>query len=171
MLVPQVSDHEIQAFRRFVGLLPRDKDPVLLILKGHLLIEEQLRLLVDERVAKPEALTQAQLECFQVICLAEAFCAAQTHPVLWDTLRKLNKLRNDIAHKIEPSGIHDRMANIVSLIEPHSLFGNGGISAVESDPIQQFDIALWLLFARVARLVKHSDEATRALLPNEQTTL
>jgi hypothetical protein len=166
-----VSNREIQAFRRFLTILPRDKDPVLLVLKGHLLVEEQLRLLIDERVSKPEAVAKAQLECFHVICLAEALCGDQAPPYLWDVLRKLNKLRNDIAHKIELPGLQDRIANITALVEKNSVFAEaeGGISAIESDRMQEFDLALWVLFCHVSTLVERPSAAVLELLPNDQS--
>jgi hypothetical protein len=162
-----VSDREIHAFRRFLTLLPRDKDPVLLVLKGHLLVEEQLRLLVDERVSKPEAVAKAQLECFHVICLAEAFCGDQAPSYLWDVLRKLNKLRNEIAHKIELPGLQDRIANITALVKQNSVFAEGGIGSIESDPMQEFDLALWVLFCHVSALVERPSAAVLELLPSE----
>lgn len=45
-----ISDREVAAFRRFILKLPHEADPTLVVLKAHLLIEEQLRLAVDERM-------------------------------------------------------------------------------------------------------------------------
>jgi hypothetical protein len=44
------------AFERFNDHLPKESDIVLTILKGHLLIEEQLWLLINHRLTSPKAL-------------------------------------------------------------------------------------------------------------------
>ena len=44
-----------------------------MILKGHLLIEEQIKLIINERVRKHESLSDARLTFHQLICIAEAF--------------------------------------------------------------------------------------------------
>ena len=113
-----------------------------------------------------QAVAAAQLECFHVICLAEAFCANEAPEYLWDVLRKLNKLRNDIAHKIELPGLQDRIENITSLVERNSVFAEGGIGTIESDPMQKFDLALWVLFCTVSGLVERPSAAVLELLPN-----
>jgi len=74
-----VSPRRIQAFRCYYKLLPRNDDRTLLILKAHLLVEEQVRQIVDERLLHPTALGDAKLTCHQAICLAEAFFAPDTY--------------------------------------------------------------------------------------------
>ena len=147
-----ISEHEVEAFRRFVTHLPRENDATLAILKGHLLIEEQVRNILEERVAKPKAIKEAQLDCFQAICLAEAFCNDESNPDLWDTLKKLNNLRNDIAHKIEDRGLTKKMTNFVELVEKHSILSDA--KPANASILLNFDFALWIVFCQVAALVK-----------------
>lgn len=109
---PHIGEHAIASFRRFYALLPRSDDASLIILKLHLLVEEQVRAFVDERLRSPEALKSAKLDCHQVICLAESLAGDSIHPNYWEAARKLNELRNKIAHNLEPSGVIDRMRNI-----------------------------------------------------------
>lgn len=52
--------------------LPVGGDFTLTILKGHLLIEEQVWLLIKNRVPSPRALEDAALTSHQKICLAES---------------------------------------------------------------------------------------------------
>ena len=166
-----ITDHEVKAFRRFYTLLPRTNDPTLLVLKVHLLIEEQLRQLVDERVAKPEAVSEARLDCFQVVCLCEAFCAYETGPKLWNALRKLNKLRNDLAHTLEPTGVQDRMKNIASLmgLTPEGLRTTE--LKEEAGPHDAFSFASSLLFSAVAALIKKPSAAILELVANDHQAL
>ena len=44
----QITQRQLDAFRRFLKLLPHGQDLALVILKGHLLIEEQIKLIINE---------------------------------------------------------------------------------------------------------------------------
>src|SRR4051812_36661074 len=98
--MPELDAHAIAAFKRFYKLLPKGDDPALMILKIHLLIEEQIRAYIDERINSPMALEAARLDCHQAICLAEALCGENIQARTWVALRKLNTLRNDVAHNL-----------------------------------------------------------------------
>lgn len=111
-----VGQHAIASFRRFYALLPRSDDSSLIIFKLHLLVEEQVRAFVDERLRSPKALTAAKLDCHQIICLAESLAGDTVHSNFWQAARKLNELRNKIAHSLEPSGVIDRMIGINKML-------------------------------------------------------
>ena len=99
-------------------LPPDDADMVLVVLKGHLLIEQRVREFIDERLLNPAALEPAKLESHQAICLAEALTLPNEEPAsLWAVVRKLNELRNRIAHNLEPKGVDDRINNIISMYQ------------------------------------------------------
>nr|WP_315428203.1 hypothetical protein [uncultured Albidiferax sp.] len=148
-----ISDHQIRAFRRFYELLPRTDDAELLVLKVHLLIEEQIRLILHERFPNAAAAKKADLTCYQAICIAEGFCSEDADPKLWDILKKLNKLRNDIAHNLEPKGMTDQMSNIVKSVLPKLTTAQVPELAEKMSPQQKFSFAASMLMARVASLV------------------
>ena len=75
----QITQRQLDAFRRFLKLLPHGQDLALVILKGHLLIEEQIKLIINERVRKHESLSDARLTFHQLICIAEAFSGKQLY--------------------------------------------------------------------------------------------
>lgn len=107
-----------EAYQDFINHLPDSGDVVLLILKGHLLIEKQVDLLIQNRLPKPDALKLDDLTAHQKICLANALVSDTRGSVdswLWPAVIKLNKLRNDIAHKLSASGIEDRMTHLAEL--------------------------------------------------------
>ena len=161
-----ITDREFEAFGRFLKLLPHGKDSVLVVLKGHLLIEELLRRVVAERVKKPEALKAAAFECRHVIALAEALCAKEVEPWMWTTIVKLNELRNKIAHNLELPDLKDRITHIISLVRENSVFAEGGFGT--GDKAVQFEFALWVLYAKlVVLLVKPSARILR-LVPSSQ---
>jgi hypothetical protein len=133
---------EMAPFRRFVKLSSKN-DPELSILKGHLLLEEKLRELIDTKLSSPEALEDARLTTHQVICLAEAFFRPQAVAWLWDVLHRLNKLRNDIAHKVQPPDLAVRMRRISEKVKaefyPKTGFGT-------DHPLMEFSMSLWVVF-------------------------
>ena len=131
-------------FERFKKHLPIGGDMTLMILKGHLLIEEQIALLIENRIANPNALKKADLTSHQQICLAEALVAERNVDGkdlwLWPAIKKLNKLRNDIAHNLSKPGIDDRIADFVSRVPDNVDQGN---------LCHKFEIALWITCAEV----------------------
>ena len=154
MSSPPKNPHAIAAFRRFYTLLPRTEDSILVILKLHLLVEEQVRAFVDERMNNELALKNARLNCNQAICLAEALCSDDIHPNFWEAARKLNRLRNEVAHKIEPEGVLKEMSAICLLLgqTPQA------IAMMQPDgkatPLESFTFAIALLYNKLSVHVK-----------------
>src|SRR5260221_14025880 len=142
--LPDITPRQIEAFRRFLLLLPDGKDRGLVVLKAHLLIEEQVRQLVFNRAENPKAVVEASLDCHQCICLAQSLYADDFQPWLWATLKKLNKIRNDIVHNIQPAGLQDRMNDFVDSFP--SDFRN-------ADELTRFEMTLWSLFTSISGLV------------------
>lgn len=146
--MPEPTARQVDAFKRFLSELPHGKDTELVLLKGHILIEEQVRLLIDRRLRYPSALHEpnTQLECHQAIQLARAFFPPGHNPEMWQAISKLNKMRNDIAHNILPrDSLNDRIAAWVTSFS--SGFGDF------PDKTLQFEFTLWSLFDAVSELV------------------
>ncbi len=132
------------AFERFKEHLPLGGDMTLMILKGHLLIEEQIAFLIKNRIPKPDALKEVDLTSHQQICLAEALveeiCLSGNDLWLWPAIKKLNKLRNDIAHNLSKPGIDDRIADFINRVP----------NKMESENLcDNFEYALWVTCAEV----------------------
>ena len=90
-------------------------DLTMTVLKGHLLIEQRVREFISERMLSPTALDDARLSSYQAICLAEALTLPNTEPKqLWDSLRQLNTLRNQLAHNLEPERVQQRVERIIN---------------------------------------------------------
>ncbi|WP_223911877.1 hypothetical protein [Rhodoferax lithotrophicus] len=147
----EFSSRHLEAFRRFLSLLPHGKDPELVLLKGHLLIEEQIRALIDCRLQNPQALKEAnaRLDTHQAIQLAKAFFPPGHMVEIWRAVSKLNTLRNNIAHNlVEKGSLADRIeAWVQSLPTGAKDF---------DDSTTRFEITLWALFEAVSSLVDDS---------------
>ena len=144
----EITDRHLSAFKTFLATLPHGKDVELVLLKGHLLVEEQIRLIIHRRLRNPDVLTEAnsRLETHQAIQLARAFFPADHMPEIWISALKLNRLRNDIAHNLwSKESLTDKVAAWVKLV-PSTLTEG-------PDAQQNFELALWSLFEAVSSLV------------------
>lgn len=146
MMKNNISKKQVDAFRRFLNVLPHGKDTELVLLKGHLLIEEQINKIIAERLKNPDALKDARITSYQAICLAKSFFPSDFKPWLWDALLKLNLIRNKVAHNIEGNGINDRIEHFVNTYP-------WGYSEVE-DKVEAFELSLWSIFCAVSELVE-----------------
>jgi hypothetical protein len=107
--------------QRMINHYPADADITLQVLKGHLILEETLRDLLDALLVNPSALRGEKgisLSCHQVICLAHALTPIpfDSYCWLWASAKQLNGLRNDIAHKLAPSGVEKKLNSFISTV-------------------------------------------------------
>lgn len=144
----EITERQLLAFARFLAALPHGEETELVLLKGHILIEEQVRVLINHRLRNPVALREAnaRLECHQAIQLAKAFFPPDFQPKLWIAVAKLNTMRNDIAHNILlRESLADRVAAWVES------FPTGFTDF--PDKALRFEFTLWSLFDAVSELV------------------
>ncbi|MEZ9019380.1 hypothetical protein AB6E79_20890 [Vibrio lentus] len=106
-LVSTYTDSYFSNLTEFFDKLPRDGDLMLLVLKGHLLVEQQVRSYVNNHFPNQTALKGVFREASTVITLGRAYCDNQNEEVmqLWDCFAKLNNIRNHMAHNIEHKGL------------------------------------------------------------------
>ncbi len=141
----EIGPKQRDSFRKFFQKLPHGKDITLVILKGHLLLEEQIRAIVDERLTTPSALKDSRLDCHQVICLAEALCPKSVDESTWKAAKKLNRIRNDVAHNLDPNGLNDRILDFAD-------FYPSIISTPEDSTQEKFEKSLLSLFVSLSIL-------------------
>jgi len=105
MNIPSVDE----SAERFVRLMPQSTDPVLLILKGHLLVEEHIQAVLNDLLARPELLEEARLTFYQRMRLVQSLLGEGNDDYLWMSIRKLNTLRNRMAHVLELNDLEQRV--------------------------------------------------------------
>lgn len=141
----EISSREIADFRQFLLKLPHGKDIVLLILKGQLLIEDQVKKIVKERVRHFTALNDARLSFRQQISLAHALVGDEAEPWIWNSLKKIGALRNKIAHEMDSK----------SLTKEIEMFIDSVPVFFENTETQEIlELKLWLLFVNVSAMVE-----------------
>jgi hypothetical protein len=91
---------------RFLRHLPESDDLTLIILKGHLLLEAEINDTLAVLLKEPEALKGARLSFAQRVAVLKAVEGGTSTAKLRDGLiQKLNKIRNLLAHHLEPTSI------------------------------------------------------------------
>lgn len=81
--------------------LDKAADPILVILRSHLLVEERLRDILAQISRDPEELKAARLSFHQALYLCRAVIGRRDDAV-WDFMARLNEVRNRISHHLEP---------------------------------------------------------------------
>lgn len=99
------------SFKRFLTHLPRSDDLTLIVLKGHLLIEEEINGILRMRLAEPKALFDARLSFSQRLAVLKALSGHDSEEIFrFAAIEALNGLRNQLAHNLEPKDIEKRVA-------------------------------------------------------------
>lgn len=49
----------------------------------------------------------------QILSLAEALCSGEIHDDIWLCLKRINRIRNDMAHNLEPKDLEDRVKELI----------------------------------------------------------
>jgi hypothetical protein len=93
--------------------LDKTDDQVLLILYGHLLVEERLRDIVSQVSREPQELQAARLTFNQVMFLCRAIIGRQDEPA-WEFIRRLNEARNRIVHRLDPGDLDELLVSVIT---------------------------------------------------------
>ena len=99
--------HEFE--KRFLEKMPRTDDLTLLVLKGHLLIEELVNSTIDALLPNPAALSAAQLDCYQRIRLLMAMVPDIGFHDVFEAFEKLNTNSQEVRPHIRATA--DRRSN------------------------------------------------------------
>ena len=110
---------EFQKKKLLQHLRPKG-DPVLTILKGHLLVEELLREHLNKMLPNPKAIEQLDLSFNDCLCLVKAHHNQPFLRWLWEAIKKLNILRNKLAHNLEPKGFKDSIKDFIKYVEENT---------------------------------------------------
>jgi hypothetical protein len=100
--------HLFVALGRASDLLPGGKDYLLLILKGQLLVEEQLDRIVRSSVEDATSLPK-RISFRMLLSLAMSLRRSRAHDAAWDGAGRLNDYRNRYAHRLEHDVIEDEI--------------------------------------------------------------
>src|SRR5690554_5207536 len=105
---------------RFNKLIP-DKDIELIILKGHLLIEEILQDILEYFTKNRKYLLEINLTFYQKLYLCRSLVSF-FHPHIFDSIKLLNEIRNNLAHNLEPKDFNKKIDKLIGMFEKDMFF-------------------------------------------------
>jgi hypothetical protein len=110
-----MNDSWREQYTELFRAIPPATDRELLILKGHLVVEQFLLRYIEQHVANPAAITRSRLNFNALATLAEALCpvCATDGVKLWEQIHLLNRLRNELAHQLEPITLQTKVAALI----------------------------------------------------------
>lgn len=113
-------DEEANArIERHKAHLPEGKDLTLLVLKGHLLVEEGLEELISVSCPEPEHILKSTAGFAMKARIAQSLTGHLIYRGLWPMIEALNTLRNDLAHKLDSPKLNERILNFMDQRRTH----------------------------------------------------
>jgi hypothetical protein len=94
--------------------MPETDDLALIVLKGHLLVEEQLVDLTKRALPHPKHLPD-DLSFNLRSRVVRAAVPHKSNDVCWGLILKLNQVRNDFAHSLEPPKLQKHLWELFNL--------------------------------------------------------
>jgi hypothetical protein len=92
------------------GRLWVDEDTVLIVLRGHLIIEHELVDICDKVLQQPDALPDRLNFDTRLRRIRSLLGDDEFPKVVYDILKDLNRIRNKLAHNLEPKDLHDDLS-------------------------------------------------------------
>src|SRR5258708_10768148 len=90
-------------------------DLTIIVLKGHLLVEEALVDLANCALPHPQYLPEFMFH--KLACVVRAAVPHKSDDVCWNLIFKLNSVRNDYAHNLEPPKLQNHLHELFDIDE------------------------------------------------------
>lgn len=116
-LTPLSGDVEHQLAKLLSYFKPKQSDPTYLVLKAHLLAEDLMYEYLRSVMHRPDRLEEARLGFVQLVSLCRAH-----HKYVddawwgWTAFLKLNALRNQLAHNLNPANLQEKIVDFTTLV-------------------------------------------------------
>jgi hypothetical protein len=108
-----MNEQSKKYFEKLKAHLPMAKDPTTVILRGHLLVEELLDEIISVNLKEPTAVKDARLTFYQKMRLAQGFIGIGAQEFTWKPIEELNKLRNQVGHKLPDTALISKLDNVL----------------------------------------------------------
>jgi hypothetical protein len=119
--VVETSDEDeafYRSVREILRELPEGEDVIILTLKAHLVIEQLLIQMMDVAAVNAEPLKDLnRLQFSTRLALARSLFrpVARNNDGLWALVKKLGKIRNDIAHQLKPKKVDEEIETFIDM--------------------------------------------------------
>jgi len=105
---------------RFKEYLPETDDLSLLTLKGHLLVEEILDVLIKSHCQEPQHLDNVEIRFLVKAKIARALTGGLFPDSMWLMIEALNTVRNDLAHSLESKKLKEKILKFTNIKYEHN---------------------------------------------------
>ncbi len=100
---------------RYDEHMPDTEDLSLIVLKGHLLIEEMLIDIRDKLLPNAEYLDSINIGFYQLLSVVRSAVESKHDHKSWDLIIEFNKLRNKLIHNLEPPKLESLLTQLFNL--------------------------------------------------------
>jgi hypothetical protein len=148
---------------RFMENLPSGGDSTLVVLKGHLLIEELISEILKIKL-KGNPLKMKVSERWMFAKKLEFFwaiCPDALPNDLWPLFKELNDIRNKMSHSVKPEGIDDKLQKFVSNVEMHPKN-----KMPKNDDVFSLEYAIGYLYSLLNTILNELKNSYKAILRN-----
>ena len=114
-----LAETDKRILQRFAVHMPKVDDLMLVVLKGHLLLEEMLTSIVSSSLPHPDLVKDLRLTFDRKVILSKALSWDQHKSGVWDLISAVNAVRNEMAHSVEPSRAGSRIERLRALYLRH----------------------------------------------------
>jgi hypothetical protein len=138
---------------RFARLFPFTPDTLHIILKGHLLIEEQLTQLISAGLPYPSPISKLRLSFFQKLGLAKAVAGKFLDKDIYAAIKQINSIRNTLAHEVEPANVDELVMKLIEQYEDTKLFTH--VSSLPNNMLKLYTIiqTCWIATATYKEII------------------
>lgn len=108
-------EHLRRYILRWDDFMPDTEDLSLIVLKGHLLVEEMLTELLEHILPFPQHIEALNLRFSHKVSIVRAACKHEENNKAWNLINTLNKTRNELIHNLEPPKLEKVLKNLFSI--------------------------------------------------------
>lgn len=101
-------------FDKYKDKVLKTDDLTLLVLKGHLFIEEILGSIIKTIVTHENIVDTARLNFSQKAIMARAMCWDQHNNEVWAYIASINSLRNEMAHSLDSDRVKTKLNGLIN---------------------------------------------------------
>ena len=112
------GDIVADSYIKFTTHLPKSDDLTLIVLKGHLLIEEEINSILVQELKDSESLFKARPSfSIKIAILRAVFGKKRASQLNINAIDKLNTLRNDMAHNLSSLKLDKKLEAFINSME------------------------------------------------------
>jgi hypothetical protein len=143
-----------EGLKRFDRLIPPTSDTLVIVLKGHLLIEEQLQSLIEAAVRNPEVTREARLSFYQRLKFAQSIAGHFSKSLVWEATEALNSVRNRLVHLAEPAPTEELLSSFLQVCEKEERFSRARETPPGPHRLRAYIAHIWIILDALHDVVR-----------------